>query len=91
MAKSKVLLSTEEPMSREKLAELLHDLADKMAEGEVILRQGNDGINLEIPTNLVLEVKVEEKETKQKGTKSTLELEIEWYDQAEGGGPLELA
>jgi amphi-Trp domain-containing protein len=90
MAKSKVLLSTEDPISRDDLSAFLKDLAEKVSSGNVMLRQGDDEINLSIPSNLVLEVKVEEEEKKRKGTKHTLELEFEWYDQADGGGPLEL-
>lgn len=90
MAKSTVLLSTEEPISRGDLSAFLRELSDKVAGGEVILRQGEEELSLDIPPSLVLEVKVEEEEKRQKGTKRTLELEFEWYDQEEGGGPLEL-
>ena len=90
MSKSKVLLSTEDPISRSDLSVFLRELSEKVSVGEVVLRQGNEELALEIPSNLVLEVKVEEKEKKHRGTKRTLELEFEWYDQEDGGGPLEL-
>ena len=90
MAKSTVLLSTEDPISRSDLSAFLSELSEKVAGGEVILRQGDEELALEIPSNLVLEVKVEEEDKRQKGTKRTLELEFEWYDQEGGGGPLEL-
>lgn len=90
MSKSKVLLSTEDPISRSDLSGFLRELAEKVSAGEVVLRQGEEELTLNLPTNLVLEVKVEEKAKRDKGTKRQLELEIEWYDQGQGGGPLEL-
>ena len=70
MAKSTVLLSTEDPISRSDLSAFLSELSEKVAGGEVLLRQGNEELTLEIPSNLVLEVKVEEKREKAKGNQA---------------------
>jgi amphi-Trp domain-containing protein len=68
----------------------LHRLADKLAEGQVVLRQGQEEITLQLPHNLILEVQVEDEDKKAKGTQHSLEVEIKWFDDDAGGGPLEL-
>ena len=40
--------------------------------------------------NLILEVQVEDEDKKAKGTQHSLEVEIKWFDDDAGGGPLEL-
>jgi amphi-Trp domain-containing protein len=67
----------------------LHQLADKLAENQVILRQGVEEIVVDVPDNVVLELKVEE-EDKKGNVKRTLEVEIEWLDGDESGGVVTL-
>ena len=55
-----------------------------------MLVQGNEEIILEIPTNLILEVKVEDKDKKKKGKQHSLEIAIKWFDNDGQSGPLEL-
>ncbi len=77
-----VLFKSEEPKSRGDVAAFLRRLADKVEAGEVILRQGDQEQQVQIPLNLVLETKLE-RETKRNGEKMSLEVALEWRS---GGG-----
>ena len=89
MGKEVVLFSSEEPRTRQDVAAFLHQLADKVEQGRVILRQGKEEISLDIPAKVVLELKAEE-EIKKKKTQRTLEVEIEWIVGGEEGGIVSL-
>lgn len=67
----------------------MRQLADKISEGQVVLRQGQDEITLQLPQSLILEVQVEDEDKGTKGLQHSLEVEIKWFDD-EQGGPLEL-
>ena len=53
------------------------------------MRQGSEEIVVDIPNNVVLELKVEEEDKKGK-VKRTLEVEIEWIEGDESGGVVTL-
>ena len=86
MGRETILFSSEEKKNLQSVAEFLHQLADKLAQNNVILRQGTEELAVEIPNNVVLEIKVEE-ELKRNKTQQSLEIEIEWVvgDTASGG------
>ena len=84
------LFKSEERKSRAEVSTFLHQIADKLADGTIILRQGQEELVLEIPTNLVLEVQVEDEDKGAKGIQHSLELEIAWYDNDDQAMPLEL-
>ena len=84
------LFKSEERMSRSGVSDFLHQVAEKLAEGNIVLRQGGEEISLQLPENLVLEVQVEDEDKKRKGIQHSLELEIKWFDEDAPGGPLEL-
>ena len=90
MGKETRLFKSEERMSRPDLSAFLHQLADKLSEGNVALRQGGEQITLEMPHNLILEIQVEDEDKKRKGVQHSLELEIKWFDKDAPSGPLEL-
>lgn len=71
---SRKLLRTESVMSREEAAEKIHELADKIAEGQVELRSGDDSVKLQPSDRVEFELEVEEE---QDGDLS-IEVEIEW-------------
>jgi len=73
---SKKLLNTETKMSRQEASQKLHDLADKIAEGEVELKSGNDSVTLRPADNVEFELDVEEETD---GDRS-IEVEIEWSE-----------
>ena len=84
------LFKSEEKQSRSDVSAFLHELADKIGEGQVVLRQGDSEVVLEIPENLVLEIKADQKDKKGRGPRHSLEIEIQWYDDDQEA-PLELA
>lgn len=89
MAKEVVLFQSEEKQNLQSAADFLHQLADKLAQGQVVLRQGNQEVVLDIPHNIVLELKAEE-EAKKRKTQRSLEVEIEWIVGDESGGAVTL-
>ena len=77
---SRKLLKTKSRMSREEASEKLHSLADKINEGNVELKSGQDSVSLSPADQLELELEVEEEED---GDVS-IEVELEWPDNSEG-------
>ena len=90
MGREKRLFKSEERKSRAEVSSFLHLLADKISEGQVVLRQGKEELTLSLPHSLILEVQVEDEDKKSKGIQHSLEIEIKWFDQDAEGGPLEL-
>ena len=90
MGKEVRLFKSEERKSRREVSAFLRQLADKLGEGVVILRQGAEELRLELPHNLILEIQVEDEDKKSKGVQHSLEVEIKWFDGDATGGPLEL-
>ena len=89
MGREIVLFKSEERRELFAVAVFLRQLADKLDENQVILRQGAEEIVLDIPNNVVLELKAEEEDKKGK-PKRTLEVEIEWIEGDESGGEVSL-
>ena len=90
MGKEKKLFKIEERRSRSDASAFVQQLADKIGEGRVILRQGQEELSLDLPHNLILEIQVEDEDKKRKGIQHSLEIEIKWFDSDAAGGPLEL-
>jgi len=90
VAKEVRLFKSEERKNRSEVSAFLHQLADKIGAGQVILRQGQEEITLNLPHNLILEIQVEDEDKKRKGIQHSLEVEIKWFDDDAAGGPLEL-
>jgi len=89
MGRETILFSSEEKKDLQDVAEFLHQLADKLAENNVIFRRGTEELVVEIPNNVVLEIKVEE-ELKRDKTQQSLEIEIEWIVGETDSGGVEL-
>ncbi len=90
MGKETRLFKSEERKNRSEVAAFLRQIAEKIESGQVILRQGEEELVLELPGDLILEVQVEDEDKKSKGIQHSLELEIKWYDHDPSGGALEL-
>jgi len=84
------LFKTEERKTRSDAGDFLHQLADKISKGEVVLRRGNEEITLQLPHNIILEVQVEDEDKGSRGTQHSLEVEIKWFDNGGPSGSLEL-
>ena len=89
MGREVVLFKSEEKRMLTEVAEFLHQLADKLAEKQVILRQGNQELVLTLPDRVELEIKAEE-EVRRDKTKRQLEIEIEWIEGEEYQGGVTL-
>jgi amphi-Trp domain-containing protein len=89
MGRETRLFKTEERKSRSDVSEFLHQLADKISNGQVVLSQAAEEITLQLPHNLTLEVQVEDEDKGTKGIQHSLEIEIKWFDN-EQSGSLEL-
>ena len=85
MGKEIMLFESEERKDLASVVAFLHQLADKLAENQVILQHGSTEIVVDIPDNVILELKVEEEDKKGK-LKRTFEVEIEWIEGDESGG-----
>jgi len=90
MSPETVLFKSEAPKERTEAAAFLRHLADKVEEGRVVLKQGEDEVILDLPERLTLEVKAEE-EQKRSGVLRSLEVELEWDpDEKQGVGEFSL-
>ena len=83
------LFKSKERKHRSDVSAFLHELADKISEGRVVLRQGQEEITLHLAENLAVEVQAEDEDKGAKGIQHSLEVELKWFDE-EQGGPLEL-
>ena len=76
MGKETRLFKSEERKSRSDVSEFLHQLADRISKGQVVLSQGEEDITLPLPQSLILEVQVEDEEKGARGVLHSLEVEI---------------
>ncbi len=76
MSRETVLFKNEEKKTRNEVVEILKTIVDKIERGKIALSNNTGSVELDLPQNLTLEIKVEE-ETKRK-TKRSLEIELEW-------------
>ena len=79
MGRENVLFKSEEKKDLPSVATFLRQLADRLDGNQVVLRQGTEEIVLDIPNNVILELKAEEEDKKGK-MKRTFEIEIEWIE-----------
>ncbi len=91
MAGDHTLFKSKEQKKRHEAADLLYRFADKVSEGKLQLKQGQEEVSLDLPENVILEVTVEDKKKGKSGTRHKLELEIMWYDGDDERGPMELS
>jgi amphi-Trp domain-containing protein len=75
-------MKCEDRKKRREVGTFLQDLGAKLAEGKVILKQGGDEVELKIPKEIWFEFKAEAK-AKKKGTKYSVEVELDWYEGSE--------
>jgi amphi-Trp domain-containing protein len=84
MARETVLFKSEEKKTSSDIANTLRQIADKIDDGAMILKQGSEEITLEFPKNMVLELKIEEEQGKR--LKKSFEIELEWIIGEEQAG-----
>ena len=87
-----VLFEVERSQDRADIADTLRSVADKLDAGEAItLTAGEQSITLEPPTRPTFEIKAE-RETPSGGGPGELsvEFEIEWDENGDAGGPVDI-
>jgi amphi-Trp domain-containing protein len=78
--KKRVLFRSEEKKDRQSVADFLHEFADKIAEGEIVLLRGTDETRIAIPEIVEFEIKATKKTKKGNRVKRDLEIELDWYE-----------
>ncbi len=76
MGRETVLFKSEEKKASRDIANTLRQIADKIDDGSIILKQGSEEITVEFPEKMVLELKIEEEQGKR--LKKSFEIELEW-------------
>ena len=84
MGREIILFKSEERKTSGEVAAVLRDIADKVEQRQMTLKQDANEITLDFPENLVLELKVEEEEGRK--VKRSLEIELEWVPGEESSG-----
>lgn len=90
MGREITLFESEERKSRAGVSAFLRAMAERIDSGRVTLKQGGAELVLDLPGQLLLEVKVEDEEKQGKGTQHSLEIEIKWWKGIEDSGGVEL-
>lgn len=80
MAKDKRLIQVKGTRSHAETAAFLHQLADWLGEGKLILGEGEDAQVLSLPDELGLAFRVDVKKKKGKRKNYSLEIELEWVE-----------
>jgi amphi-Trp domain-containing protein len=71
-----VLFKSEEIRATSDIANKLRQIADKIDNGTIALKKGAEEITVEFPENMILELKIGEKQGKR--LKKSFEIELEW-------------
>ncbi|ACV11287.1 conserved hypothetical protein [Halorhabdus utahensis DSM 12940] len=81
-----VLFETEQSMSRADIATYLRTVADNLEGGDAItLEAGDQSVTLEPPAQPTFEVKAEREGPVDGSGELSIELELEWDENADGG------
>ena len=78
MGREIILFRSKEKKTLSEAAAFLRALAEKLETGNVILRHGDQDVEVELTPAVTFEMKVEEEE-KSRGTQKSLEVEMKWY------------
>lgn len=80
MSREVTLFKSKERRNKDEVVAFLHQLADKIDSGTVVLSQGSEELTLNLADNITLEVEVEEEKKRSKGIQYSLEVELKWYE-----------
>ena len=86
-----VLFKSEQRMSREQIASYLQTVVNKLSAGDAVtLEAGGDSVTLDPPPQPTFEVKAEREGPTNGPKELSIEFEIEWPENGENGGELEI-
>jgi amphi-Trp domain-containing protein len=87
----KVLFESESPRSREEVAAYLRRIADTLEAGdELSLSAGDQSVTMDPPSRPTFEVKAEREGPADAAGELSVEFELEWDEDADEGGELEI-
>ncbi len=87
----KTLFESEQLMGRESVAEYLRTLADSLESGsDVTLRAGDQTVTTSPPSEVEFEVKAEREGPTDGNGELSIEVELEWPENASEGGSLSI-
>jgi amphi-Trp domain-containing protein len=87
----KTLFEKEQLMGREAVAEYLRTLADSIESGsDVTLRSGDQSVTMSPPDEVEFEVKAEREGPTDGEGELSIEVEVEWPENASDGGSLSI-
>lgn len=81
--KNQKLLKSKADFSREELAALLENLAERIRAGDMTLGAGESAVSMDLPGTFRTTMEVTDSR-KRRGIERELELEIEWYVDEDG-------
>ena len=90
MAKKVKLFRHKTFRTKEEVSQFLQELGQKIAEGEVVLKQTPNDLVLDMPNHLSLNVKVNKKKKPVKGIRHKMTIKLTWYDSDHQEDPLAL-
>lgn len=86
-----VLFKTESKQSRTAIATYLRQVADSLEDGKPItLTAGEQSVTMEPPEQLTFEVKAEREGAPDSPGELSVEFELEWHENGNGGGELQI-
>jgi amphi-Trp domain-containing protein len=87
----KVLFESESPRSREEVAAYLRGVADTLEAGDELgLSAGDQSVTIDPPARPTFEVKAEREGPADAAGELSVEFELEWDEDGEEGGELEI-
>ena len=90
MAKKVKLFRHKTYRTKEEVSQFLQELGQKIAEGEIVLKQTPNDLVLDMPNHLSLNVKVNKKKKPVKGIRHKMTVKLTWYDSDHQEDPLAL-
>jgi len=90
MAKKVKLFRHKTYRTKEEVSQFLQELGQKIAEGEIVLKQTPNDLVLDMPNHLSLNVKVNKKKKPVKGIRHKMTIKLTWYDSDHQEDPLAL-
>lgn len=86
-----ILFKSEQRMDRSEIAAALRQVADNLSDGSAItLSAGGDSVTLDPPQQVTFEVKAEREGPPTGAGEFSVEFELEWPENAEDDGPLQI-
>lgn len=86
-----VLFKSEQRTSRQEIAQTLRTVVDNLEAGDPItLRAGGETVTLDPPSQPTFEVKAEREGPSDGPKELSVEFELEWPEDGDDGGPLEV-